>query len=174
MTHDTTLQSTGQSLTRSEAEDFLYREGRLLDELELETWLSLFHTEGSYWLPIDEDKPVSRNISLISDDHAALQERVFHLLHTPFPAQTPRSRTIHFVSNVEVENKDDSVVMHSSQLIYEVRTGNFRQTGLGDVRPLVARVRHELRPDQGSLKIWQKKVLLIDRDMPQGNLTFLI
>ena len=39
-------------MTRQEAEDFLYAEGRLLDEGRLEEWLKLFTEDGFYWIPI--------------------------------------------------------------------------------------------------------------------------
>jgi 3-phenylpropionate/cinnamic acid dioxygenase small subunit len=99
---------------------------------------------------------------------------VFHLLHTKFPAQSPRSRTLHMISNVRIAEKSaDTAKLVSNQTIHEVRAGDFRQVGLGVVNTLVAKVEHVLRQEQTGLKIALKKILLINRDMPQGNLTFL-
>jgi 3-phenylpropionate/cinnamic acid dioxygenase small subunit len=99
---------------------------------------------------------------------------VFHLLHTKFPAQSPRSRTLHMISNVRIAEKGAGAVkLVSNQTIHEVRTGDFRQVGLGVVNTLVAKVEHVLRREQTGLKIALKKILLINRDMSQGNLTFL-
>jgi ethylbenzene dioxygenase subunit beta len=153
---------------------FLYREARLLDDLRLSEWLTLFTQDGLYWIPIDEDQSPDRCASLVRDDGPAREERVYHLLETPFPAQSPRSRTVHVVSNVEATRSGDRITAHSSQVVYEMRTGDFRQVGLGDVRALVARVTHTLVEDGPRLMIAEKKLLLIDRDMPQGNLTFII
>lgn len=165
---------TSPALTTEDVASFLYREARLLDDLQLEEWLQLFTDDGIYWVPIDENLPPEQFASLVYDDRLRREERVYHLLKTPFPAQDPRSRTVHQITNIEVSAAaDHSVAVRSNQVIYEVRTGDFAQIGLGKVRPLVATVHHLLRPVDGVLKIALKKALLIDRDMPQANLTFL-
>ncbi len=162
-------------LTRHDAETFLYREARLLDTWQLEAWLDLFTKDGTYWIPIDDAKPPSRNTSMIHDTRLRREERVFHLLNHRFASQTPRSRTVHLISNVEVEQfEPQAYLLRSNQMIYEVRAGDFRQVGLGDVRPLVATVEHRVVVDRASSKILSKKILLIDRDMTQYNLTFII
>jgi 3-phenylpropionate/cinnamic acid dioxygenase small subunit len=172
----TAMQTMPSSLhmTRSEAEDLLFHEALLLDQLRLEEWLQLFTSDGLYWVPIDDSKPISSHASLVYDTPLRREERVYHLLHNTFPAQSPRSRTVHLVSNVIVEPAADSVTIRSSQVIYEMRTGDFKQVGLGDVRPLVASVEHILRPADGRMKIAQKRILLINRDTWQGNMTFII
>lgn len=163
------------ALSTQAAAAFLYKEARLLDDLQLEQWLELFTADGLYWIPMDETLSPLKYPSLVYDDSARREERVYHLLKTPFPAQDPRSRTVHLVSNVEVLAEGrDGIDVRSSQVIYEMRTGDFTQMGLGQVRALVATVTHTLRPTDAGLKIAKKTVLLIDRDMPQANLTFLI
>jgi ethylbenzene dioxygenase subunit beta len=161
-------------MTRAEAEDLLFREARLLDQLRLDEWLKMYTPDGIYWMPIDENAPVSRQGALIYDTPMRRQERVYHQLHTPFPAQTPRSRMLHVVSNVIVEPAADSVTVQSSQVIYEMRTGDFSQVGLGDIRTLAASVEHVVKPHEGEMKIAQKKILLINRDAWHGNMTFII
>jgi 3-phenylpropionate/cinnamic acid dioxygenase small subunit len=159
---------------RHAAEQLLYREARLLDTSAFDEWLTLFAKDGIYWVPIDETKPVEENAAIIYDDGLRREERVFHLTHTSFPAQRPPSRTTHFITNVSVEACEAGLRVLSNQLIYELRTGDFRQVGVGDLRPLVASVEHLCRAESGGLKIVKKTVLLIDRDLPQRNLTFLI
>jgi 3-phenylpropionate/cinnamic acid dioxygenase small subunit len=168
--------SNGVALSRAEAEDFLYREARLLDELQLDEWLGLFTRDGLYWIPIDDGKRDARNLSVIRDETLRREERVHHILRTKFPSQSPRSRTVHLVSNVEVipDAASGGVRLRSNQVIHEMRTGDYRQTGLGELRTLVATVEHVLRAEDSQLKIALKKIKLIDRDMPLGNLTFLI
>lgn len=164
------------AMSRSEAEDFLYREARLLDELQLDEWLTLFTKDGLYWIPIDDGKPTEHSLSVVRDPPLRREERVHHILRTQFPSQSPRSRTVHLVSNVEVmpDAASGEVRLRSNQVIHEIRTGDYRQTGLGELRTLVATVEHVLRREDGALKIALKKIKLIDRDMPLGNLTFLI
>lgn len=162
-------------MTRAEAEDLLYLEGRLLDQRRLDEWLKLFTDDGLYWIPIDETKAPSINTAIVYDDRLRREERVHHILHNTFISQNPRSRTLHFINNVAIEPGDgDTFRVHSNQVIYEVRTGDFTQVGLGEVRPIVANVEYVVRPDDGTMKIVLKNVMLIDRDMSVGNLTFII
>jgi 3-phenylpropionate/cinnamic acid dioxygenase small subunit len=161
-------------VTRDRVEALLYREARLLDDLALEDWLTLFADDGLYWIPIDETKDPDRHASLVYDNPLRREERVYHLLNVWFPAQSPPSRTVHFVSNIEVVSESGELDVRSHQIVYEVRSGDFRQTGLGEVRPIVARVRHRLIDTGNALLIRKKTILLIDRDMPQSNLTFLL
>ncbi len=163
------------ALSQDAVAAFLYREARLLDDFQLEEWLTLFDDDGIYWIPIDDTKPVEGNAALVYDTPLRREERVHHLLHISFIAQSPRSRTIHVVSNVEVVKSDGAtLVVRSNQVVYEMRTGDFRQLGLGEVRANVAAVEHTLRVCDDTFKIAAKKVLLIDRDAQLRNLTFLL
>lgn len=162
------------SLTRAEAEDFLIHEARLLDERKLEEWNRLFTDDGLYWIPLDEHAPASIQASIVRDGPLRREERVHHLLHNDFPAQSPPSRTLHFVSNVAVEPRGAQIVVRSNQVIYELRTGDYQQIGVGELRPIVAAVEHILCPVAGAMRIAQKSILLINRDSWQGNLTFLL
>jgi len=162
-------------ITRTEAEDILYREAILLDDLRLEEWLSMYTPDGIYWMPIDDSLPVEKHVSLIYDTPMRREERVYHQLKTTFPAQTPRSRMLHVISNVVVEPvSGESVKVRSSQLIFETRIGDYTQIGLGEIRPLAASVEHILKLHDGEMKIQRKKILLINRDSWHGNMTFII
>jgi 3-phenylpropionate/cinnamic acid dioxygenase small subunit len=159
---------------RDAVEAMLFLEARLIDTWRLEEWLEMFTEDAMYWLPIDDRKPPEQNSAIIFDTRLRREERVFHLLNHRFASQTPRSRTLHTITNVEIEPLPGrKLLVRSNQVVYEVRTGDFRQTGLGEVRPLVAAVEHVLE----SAPVWKiasKKVLLIDRDMRQRNLTFIL
>lgn len=156
-------------------ETFLYKEALLLDRWALEEWSALFTADGVYWLPIDDQADARTNVSLVHDTPARREERVHHLLHDTFPAQSPRSRTLHFISNVVISgSKEREITVTSSQLTYEMRTGDYAQIGVGDMRPVVAQVEHQLRCEGDSFRIRRKKVLLLDRDSWQGNLTFIL
>lgn len=167
----TIMQST---ITRAAAEDLLYREAYLLDTLQLQEWLKLFTPDGIYWIPIDESQPLASQAAIVYDTPLRREERVHHLLEQVFPAQEPRSRTQHFISNIMLDTEADGVLVRSSQVIYEMRTGDFTQIGLGDLRPIVAAVEYKLREEEGNVKIQEKKVLLINRDTWQDNLTFIL
>jgi 3-phenylpropionate/cinnamic acid dioxygenase small subunit len=173
-----TTEQVHTTLTRAEAEEFLYREVRLLDTLRLEEWLTLFTADGLYWLPIHDGEPADAadTVSIVYDDHARREERVYRTLHTPVLDQNPRSRTVHLVGNVEVAGTDErgDVRVLCSQLITELRSGGQRQVGLGSKRVFAARGEYRLRATGEGWRISLKKLLLVDADQPLYNLTFLI
>lgn len=160
----------------TEVSNFLYKEAKLLDDAKIRDWHALFADPCHYWVPIDETLPRSKSASIINDDALALEERIYHLLETTFAAQTPKSRTLHFITNVlvDTEASQDAITVHSNQLIFELRTGDFRQVGLGDLRPIPTSMTHELIREEQTFRIRRKTVYIIDREMPQSNLTFLL
>jgi 3-phenylpropionate/cinnamic acid dioxygenase small subunit len=162
-----------------EAEKLLYYEARLLDERRYEEWLDLFTEDGVYWLPVAGEngaRDPANSISIIYDDTERRAERVFRTLHTPVLDQSPPSRTVHVVSNVEVDSEvvDGGARVWCAQLIAEMRPGGPDQAGLGDPRWFAARCEYRLRRDDGTWKIALKRVTLIDSDRPLYNLTFLV
>lgn len=157
------------------ARQFLYREARLLDDRQLEEWLELFHPDGLYWVPIDEHAAPEDAVALILDDRLRREERVFHQLHVPAPSLRPLSGTVHHVTNVEiVARTDDRWTVRSNLLLNEMRSGDFSQVGIGEVRTLVASVHHVLEEVGDSFLIHEKRVLLMDRRGPHPNMMFII
>lgn len=162
-------------ISREDAEAFLIEEAEMLDDLRLDDWLKLFTPDGLYWIPIEECMSTDSTVSIVRDDTLRREERVFHLLHTRFPAQSPRSRTLHTISCIRLRPIDETRVrIISNQVIHEVRTGDYRQLGLGDQQILVARAEHVLDLAEGTPRIALKKMSLLTRDMPLGSLTFVI
>ena len=171
------MTTLSRNMTREEAENFLYMEARLLDEDRLEEWLTLFTADGIYWLPIDEEDDPERQASVIYDDPLQREKRVHQLRQGARYSQLPASRTIHYLSNVEVEpGRDGEVHLRCNVLILELRPGDHQaiQKGLGNQRALAGRCLYRLVSQEGSWRIALKKVLLIDRDMPLYNLTFVL
>ena len=169
-------------LSRANAEDFLFEEARLINEGHFKAWLDLFTEDAIYWLPINADASPNEHLSLIYDDKLRREERVYRLSQTKFPAQSPPSQTQHLISNVQVRDgitediANGDVTIYSSQIIYEIRgvTADDRQLGLGDQRTFAARGEHRLRHEQGVWKISLKRLVLLNRNLPIPNMTFLM
>lgn len=163
------------TISRTDAEEFLYLEARLIDERRYVEWTELFSEDGIYWLPIDTSAEPKEHLSLIYDDDLRRRERIFRLGLSP-PAQAPSSRTLHLVSNIETADGGDGydVAVNSAQMIYEMRAGDDRQFELGDPRIFAARCEHRLRNDDGQWRIVLKRMVLLNRDVPIPNLTFII
>ena len=171
------MATLSRNMTREEAEDFLYTEARLLDEDRLEDWLALFTSDGIYWLPIDEEDDPEREASVIYDDPLQREKRVHQLRQGSRYSQLPASRTIHYLSNVQVEPAPTREAhLRCNVLILELRPGDHQaiQKGLGNQRALAGQCFYRLVSQDGGWRIALKKVMLIDRDMPLYNLTFVL
>ena len=166
------------AVARAEIEDFLFHEARLLDERRFEAWLELFAPDGLYWLPLDPDADPTHEPSILYDDAQGRAYRVHQLLHQPHYSQMPASRTVHFVTNVQLdgEEPDGTLTIRCNLSVTELRSGSSRadQYGLGRQRDVVGRCLYRLRRTGGGWSIALKKVVLIDCDLPVENLTFLL
>ena len=165
-------------LTRQEAEEFLYREARTLDEGRLEEWLDLFTSDGIYWLPMYEGVDPLSGPSVVYDDTVQRSKRVYQLLQGPRFAQMPPSRTIHNISNVQVyeTDGDGEVEVRCNLIVLELRPGDQQelQVSLGRQRTLAGLCQYRLRYQGNRWLIALKQVLLLDRDLPLHNITFII
>lgn len=150
------------ALSRPAAEAFLYREARLLDERRFEDWLALFTADGHYIVPGGDVQDPDGGVPLIDDDRPTLEDRIERLRSPAAHAQSPPSRTVHVVGNVEVEGPH----IHSTLLIHEARAGQ--------TRAFAARCRHLLRWEGDQWRIAEKRVHLVNSDHPLYNLTFLL
>lgn len=160
--------------TMQEVRATLFTEARLIDERDLEGWVELFTQDCIYWLPITGGDPAVEP-SIIYDDRARMEERVFRLLDTPAHAQSPPSRTQHDLSNIEViGERDGELDVRCNMTLHEIRVGDTSQVGLGTPRIVAGRCTYRLRRTDDGLRIAYKQVDLLDREQPQYNLTFVI
>lgn len=157
-----------EKLSRQEAEDFLYREAALLDDMRLEEWLELFTDDATYWIPENKDDlDPSRETSILYDDRLRMEDRVWRLSHGPAHSQIPPSRTRRMISNVEVrEATDGEVILYSNFVIFEVRRD--------EQRTFAGRYEHHLRREGDGWRIARKKANLVNNASPIYNLTFMV
>ena len=155
-------------LTRSEAEDLLYREARLLDDLRHQEWLAMLDENATYWIPCNgEGTDPNREISLVFDDKHRLTDRIGRLQSGLAHAQNPPSKTKRLVSNVQIENAtENTATILSGFILYELRRGK--------ERVFAGRYEHRLHLVDGTWKIASKKVVLMNKDEVIDNLTFIV
>lgn len=102
------LSTTSQAISLEEAQAFLYREARLLDDREWDIWLTCYAPDVTYWMPAwDDDDQITQDpqsqISLIYyPNRDGLEDRVFRIKTERSGASTPEPRTSHMVANVEL------------------------------------------------------------------------
>lgn len=161
-------------LSVHEAEQLLFEEAARLDDRRLDEWLDLFTDDAHYWLPMGAEDP-QREPSLVFDDRARMEERVFRLMDTAAYSQMPPSRTQHDISNVRILGEHDGVVRVACHLVvHEVRIGDPSQIGLGVPRSIAGRCEYGLRRVGDAWLIEEKIVRLLGRELPQYNLTFIV
>jgi 3-phenylpropionate/cinnamic acid dioxygenase small subunit len=175
---------------RREVEQFLYREARLLDELRFREWLALFSDDARYWMPTravrytadskaisTADEPSGDDSGLAGEEELAVVEdtkRVLELrvarLESGFAwAEDPRSRTSHFVTNVEVEDgeAEDEVRVYCKFLTHRLRLENEEDF-------LIGRREDVLRRVDGQWKIARRKIILDQTVLTARNLSILL
>ena len=85
--------------------EFLYREAELLDSSRYSDWLALFADDVLYQMPVRTTQYLSKGpgfqaMSFFDDNIQSLRTRVRRLETDTAWAETPPSRTRHFVSNL--------------------------------------------------------------------------
>lgn len=112
----TSAQAPTLHLSRSEAEDFLFRQAEYIDRRDYEAWLSLFTPDGLYWIPARPgDTDPETELSFMFDDLPMMVARAERLLAFGTAGQQPITRSSHIVSNVRVAEGASAgeVVVHS-------------------------------------------------------------
>src|SRR5581483_7241762 len=100
--------NTRMPVDRHQVESFLYREARLMDEHAYDEWLALWTDDALYWVPSnDDDYDPQRHVSIVYENKARLEDRIFRLKSGVAYAQDPKSRLSRIVANVEIEEADN-------------------------------------------------------------------
>ena len=147
-----------------QAEEFLFREARLLDDREFEAWMALFAADGIYWIPATpgQTDPFGE-ISIAYEDRQLLEVRVRRLRHPDNFADQPQARTSRVIANVVLEEGDDgALVVRSNFTLTEIQNDQQRWFAGSYV--------HVLVPDGESFKIRRKRVNLLNCDAPMGGI----
>jgi 3-phenylpropionate/cinnamic acid dioxygenase small subunit len=156
-------------------EKLILREARLLDEGKLDDWLALYTEDATYWLPIDENADPLKDSSVIYDNHVRLAMRVEQIMRQSRVSQTPASSSLRMVSNIEIEETaHDSAMANFALLVTEVRSGDWRQQGLGETRLFPGRCTVEFKKVADDWKIRHKKIVLLNRKQPIVGLSFIL
>ena len=153
---------------------FLNFEARLLDDYQFDHWLALLADDIRYWMPLvsnrigrDVGTELSRfgEVAHFDENKQSLANRVKRLATGMAWAETPRSRTRHLVSNVELlgESEAAALEVRSNFLIYRSHLERDFETFSGYRLDL-------LRPEEGSWKIARRTIVLDQAVVTQKNL----
>ena len=166
-----------------EVEQFLYHEARLLDRRRFHEWLDLFTEDTHYWMPTrfnrlgtgreDPWDPADEidgldQMAFFDENKVSLRQRVARLDTGMAWAEEPRSRTRHFVTNIQVEpgSIETEFNVYSNFIIYRTRLETEEDFFIGAREDALRRV-------DGELKIARRKIIY-DRVVSQSkNLSIL-
>lgn len=146
--------------SKGELARFAYREARLIDEKRLDEWYELFTEDALYWMPLvrGQTDPHSHT-SLFCEDRFLLKVRIERLKNPLSHSQQQPSFCQHVLQHPEVVERDDE----SGQ--YSLRTPFvYMETRLDEQIVLGGVAHHDLRWDEGRLKIAVKRIELLNRD----------
>ena len=96
---------------------FLYKEARLLDDRDWDSWLELYSPNVDFWMPAwDDDGELTEDpqseISLIYyANRGGLEDRIFRIRTERSSATIPDTRTSHNLSNIEVVSQNGNEVV---------------------------------------------------------------
>jgi 3-phenylpropionate/cinnamic acid dioxygenase small subunit len=160
---------------RQRYESLIVHEHWLLDRRAFEEWYQLYSRECVYWVPAVHDMPdpvrgdPQRQVTIAFDDRRRMGDRIVWLRTGVAYSQLPPSYTAHTSSGfVKVPTETPAEVKIRSQfIVHEVRAHHKVQT-------LAGWMGHVFIVEEGELRIDRKLVCLIDANVSQHNLTFLI
>lgn len=145
--------------------DLIYREAELLDTMQWQAWLDLFHPEGRYWMPLEwqQQDPVLQP-SLMYEDLLLLKVRVERLAGERTFSQKPKSRCHHLL-------QAPRIVGDIAAGVFKARTPYIYTETRGDLLERYSGwASHDLVQVGDALKIRLKRVDLINFDAPFGNI----
>lgn len=154
-------------LTRAEAEEFLYREAKLLDTGAWDEWLELYLPDMIFWMPAwrDEVSPTEdpdAELSLIYyKGRRNIEDRVWRARSGQSIASTPLPRVVHSVTNVLVDSDNGTEAQVSASFNVHLFDKRAERTHV-----FFGRYTYVLKRVDGELKIASKKILLLNDVIP--------
>ena len=153
-------------ITGKDLSDFVYREARLLDELRYEEWLALYAEDAHYWMPAEWQQTDPRlQASLMYEDMLLLRIRVERLSGARTYSQKPKSRAHHLLQAPQVDEIDPAGNRYRTWTSF-----TYAETRGDEFTTYAGWAKHEMRVDDGRLKIVLKRVDLVNFDAPFGNI----
>ncbi|MEH6543549.1 MAG: aromatic-ring-hydroxylating dioxygenase subunit beta [Porticoccaceae bacterium] len=90
----------------------LFREARFIDNQQWDEWIELFDQQAEYWIPSWDgqhqlvDDPRTGISLMYYADRSGIEDRIFRIRTGLSSASSPLPRTVHSITNIEVEALD--------------------------------------------------------------------
>lgn len=161
---------------KDDIQALIHQEAALLDQSLLDDWLDLYTEDAHYWIPMDENCDPLKDSSIIYDDISRLKMRVEQIMRQHRVAQEPASQTLRMISNIDIAHTEGEHEAEAtfSMLLMEMRSGDWRQRGLGQITHYPAHCKASFKKQEGAWKIQHKQIKLLNRHQPIFGLSFMI
>jgi p-cumate 2,3-dioxygenase beta subunit len=160
-----------QLFLRLRVEDLLFREAELLDQWQLDEWLTLYTEDAHYYVPPtdvpgDSADP-DTSLFYICDDRHRMQERVARLSKVGAHSEWPRSKIRHLVGNVSVRCAGPLIHARASFAVWRSKDA------VSDV--FVGHYMYEIVEREDELRV-HKKTCVLDMEAlrPHGRISIIL
>ena len=154
-------------MNRDDLIDFVYDEAATIDQMHWDDWLALFHKDGRYWMPLEwqQEDPILQP-SLMYEDRLLLTVRVERLAGERTFSQKPKSRCHHVLQRPFVDEMNGDSFVTTTFMHYV-------ETRLDEQQLLALTAKHDLALVDGSLRIANKRVDIVNCDAAFRNIQLL-
>jgi p-cumate 2,3-dioxygenase beta subunit len=168
----TTPTAEKSRVARTDVEELFYREADLLDNWELDQWLSEMLTEdATYYVPPNDlpDADARYALFIIADDIVRLKERIIRLKDPNCHAEYPHSRTRRLISNVRILSDDGELLTVKANFIV------YRHRRHQSPRIFTGYYVNKLKHVNGQLKIHERRAVLDAEELgSMGAVSFIL
>jgi 3-phenylpropionate/cinnamic acid dioxygenase small subunit len=156
-----------------EIEDFIFMEARLADESNYSAWEELVEDDMVYWVPRgDGEFSIDDHVSITADNRERLANRIKQLKSGLRYAQVPASPMRRIISNIEIFPRSTHIKEYDVKCNFVVYEMRIQTTNKIEIWP--GRVEYGLRWTEFGLKMFSKKVILINGDTPIPSVAFIL
>jgi len=156
---------------RRAIEDFLHKEARLADESLYTEWEALVDDDMYYWVPRREADPSrGRQVSITADNRSRLANRIKQLNTGVRHAQVPPSPMRRLIANLELSRRGPGEYVAK----YNFSLFEMRIQSTGHMQIWAGRMEFHLRRKEDGLRMFYKRVNLINADTPIPSIAFIL
>jgi 3-phenylpropionate/cinnamic acid dioxygenase small subunit len=163
------------AISRSECEEFYYKEAEILDSGNLHGWLELLTEDIDYSIPVRVTKEraggtgFSSHAFFLKEDRKSLETRIKRFESEYAWSEEIPSRTRRFVTNVRVEPPDDDQIRAKSNILL------FRSQGNTNSYFLVSGERRDVLERRAQVIRIRKRVVFLDHTiLPMANFSVFL
>lgn len=164
MTQAEKIPTTVSSDQLHQASAVLFKEARFIDSQQWDEWIALFDETAEYWIPSWDgqhkliDNPRTGISLMFYADRSGIEDRIFRIRTGLSSASTPLPRTVHSITNIEVEALDAGQLFVRSN--WQCMSYRWKETAV-----LAGHYEHIMKPDNNGAYVIAGKKIVVKNDL---------